>query len=180
MLVRPATRPRAPVPAAHPSCALPEVPAARASSRAPSPAARTDRRPAPARPVRPVPHHPASLLRLRSVCVRHPPPGRASWREDIRYTPRKVGHHGGEAGREPSRLEGAEHAHRRAVDILRGYGDNRWPLALALNNLATVLIELDRRPEALGPWADALHHLTGFTDPAAVCLRARIEHALHP
>ncbi|WP_433225810.1 ATP-binding protein [Actinomadura formosensis] len=86
----------------------------------------------------------------------------------------------GEAGREPFRLEEAEHAHRRAVDILRGYGDNRWPLALALNNLATVLTELDRRPEALDPWADALHHLTGFTDPAAVRLRARIEHALHP
>ncbi|WP_433461710.1 ATP-binding protein [Spirillospora sp. CA-128828] len=84
----------------------------------------------------------------------------------------------GEAARDLNRLDEAEPAHGRAVEILRGYQDNRWPLALALNNLATVLTDLDRRPEAVASWTDALHHLADYSDPAATRLRTEIERAL--
>ncbi|MFI0483107.1 ATP-binding protein [Actinomadura sp. 9N215] len=81
----------------------------------------------------------------------------------------------GEAARDLALLEESETCHRRAVDILRGHGDNRWPLALALDNLAVTLTARDRRDEALGSWSDALHELSDFTDPAATRIRHRIE-----
>ncbi|GAA4240584.1 tetratricopeptide repeat protein [Actinomadura meridiana] len=83
----------------------------------------------------------------------------------------------GEARRDLSLLEESETCHRRAVDILRGFGGNRWPLALALDNLAVTLTARDRRAEAADAWSDALDELSVFTDPAAARLRARIQDA---
>ncbi|MFI0411540.1 tetratricopeptide repeat protein [Actinomadura sp. 3N508] len=83
----------------------------------------------------------------------------------------------GEAARDLSLLEESETCHRRAVGILREYGGNRWPLALALDNLAVTLTARNRRDEARSSWSDALHELSGFHDPAATRLRTRIQDA---
>jgi hypothetical protein len=60
-----------------------------------------------------------------------------------------------------------------AVTILREL-DERWLLAVALDNLATALERTDAAVEAEQRWAEALALLARFSDPGAVRLRARI------
>ncbi|MUN37132.1 tetratricopeptide repeat protein [Actinomadura sp. NEAU-AAG5] len=84
----------------------------------------------------------------------------------------------GEACRDLSRLETSETYHRAAAASLRRYADSRWPLSLALDNLATTLTSQRRTPEAHATWAEALRHLASFTDPKAQALRTRMEHSL--
>lgn len=99
-------------------------------------------------------------------------------------------------GRESWKLERAQHFIEPGFPSWDAFARGDWDTALrpadderewieefsarAERKRIRLYTELDRRPEALDPWADALHHLTGFTDPAAARLRARIEHALHP
>jgi tetratricopeptide (TPR) repeat protein len=75
----------------------------------------------------------------------------------------------GVAYRRLERAEEAVHFHRTAIVIQRQL-DDRWELALALNNLATVL-----DPDAAREyWTEAARLLDEFDDPRAVRIRAEV------
>jgi len=64
--------------------------------------------------------------------------------------------------------------HRRAAASYRSLGET-WNLAVALNNLATALIEIGATTEAQGHWSDAARALADFTDPVSNRLRNRVD-----
>jgi tetratricopeptide (TPR) repeat protein len=91
----------------------------------------------------------------------------------------------GEVYRQLDRPEDAINFHRMAVAILREL-DERWLLAVALDNLATALERtnalVDERTDVLAEaerhWAEAAELLSRFSDPRAVRIRGRIERRL--
>lgn len=98
-------------------------------------------------------------------------------------TLRQLGRHGHEAlalavtagaYRQSGRLEDAAAFYRRTITIQRGL-DDRWQLAVALNNLATVLHEMDQLAEAQASWQEASVLIATYSDARAEALRAEVD-----
>ncbi|MER6665976.1 tetratricopeptide repeat protein [Amycolatopsis japonica] len=79
----------------------------------------------------------------------------------------------GELYQKLARPKEAADFHRLAVAAFRDL-DNRWQLAVALDNLAGTLNDIGEPNKAEAYWKEALKNLSGFTDPRSLGLQARI------
>ncbi|MGW3568607.1 tetratricopeptide repeat protein [Streptomyces sp. NPDC000941] len=71
------------------------------------------------------------------------------------------------------RYEEAAAFHRQAA-AMHGQLDDAWQHALELDHLA-VVVDMADPQAARAHWAEALSHLTAYTDPRAVAVRSRVE-----
>ena len=85
----------------------------------------------------------------------------------------------GEAYQALGRHEDAAEFHRYAVDIFQRF-DERWPLAVALHNLAAALLTTGESQAAATHLDEAATLLTAYDDPAARRLYTEVETLRQP
>jgi tetratricopeptide (TPR) repeat protein len=83
----------------------------------------------------------------------------------------------GESYRDQGRLDEAIAFHQQAAAVHGDLGE-RWLRGLDLESLGTALLDAGRSAQARVQWTASLEAISGFTDPEAAALRARIRLAL--